>query len=183
MDYTNLQVQTPIGIGVFDIRNAAAATIRGSKWRIRHGSAAASKPGATWPGSTPPTINTSPSTTQCHRRRVGQPVEQRPEWAGRLWIEWTGDIGHSRRLSISPTRRRSRRCSTHRSTTDIQRQGPYGLLGARVEYGPAIAGGLSARTRNLTNTDYVTATFGTPPRACRTSGTLASVRREFTVQR
>ena len=29
MDYTNLQVQTPIGIGVFDIRNAAAATIRG----------------------------------------------------------------------------------------------------------------------------------------------------------
>jgi iron complex outermembrane recepter protein len=29
MNYTNLQVQTPIGIGVFDIRNAAAATIRG----------------------------------------------------------------------------------------------------------------------------------------------------------
>jgi hypothetical protein len=29
MDYTNLQVHTPIGIGVLDIRNAAAATIRG----------------------------------------------------------------------------------------------------------------------------------------------------------
>jgi len=29
MDYTNLQVQTPIGVGVFDIRNAASATIRG----------------------------------------------------------------------------------------------------------------------------------------------------------
>jgi iron complex outermembrane receptor protein len=29
MDYTNLQVQTPIGVGVFDISNAAAATIRG----------------------------------------------------------------------------------------------------------------------------------------------------------
>ena len=29
MDYTNLQVQTPIGIGVFDIRNAAAAVVRG----------------------------------------------------------------------------------------------------------------------------------------------------------
>ena len=28
-DYTNLQVQTPIGIGVLDIRNAAAASIRG----------------------------------------------------------------------------------------------------------------------------------------------------------
>ena len=31
MDYTNLQVQTPIGIGVLDIRNAAAATIRGGE--------------------------------------------------------------------------------------------------------------------------------------------------------
>ena len=29
MDYADLQVQTPIGIGIFDIRNAAAATIRG----------------------------------------------------------------------------------------------------------------------------------------------------------
>ena len=29
VDYSDLQVQTPIGIGVFDIRNAAAATIRG----------------------------------------------------------------------------------------------------------------------------------------------------------
>jgi iron complex outermembrane receptor protein len=29
MDYSGLQVQTPVGIGIFDIRNAAAATIRG----------------------------------------------------------------------------------------------------------------------------------------------------------
>ena len=29
MDYTNLQVQTPIGIGVLDMTNATAATIRG----------------------------------------------------------------------------------------------------------------------------------------------------------
>ena len=29
MDYTDLQVQTPIEPGIFDIRNAAAATIRG----------------------------------------------------------------------------------------------------------------------------------------------------------
>ena len=41
MDYTNLQVQTPVGIGVFDIRNAAAATIDGveveMKGRIARG--------------------------------------------------------------------------------------------------------------------------------------------------
>jgi outer membrane receptor protein involved in Fe transport len=49
---------------------------------------------------------------------------------------------------------------------NIQRQSPYGLLGARVEYGPRnrrwVVG---AYARNLTNTDYVTATFGTPPTA------------------
>ena len=48
----------------------------------------------------------------------------------------------------------------------IQRQRPYGLLGARIEYGPSHRRwALAAYARNLTNTDYVTATFGTPPTA------------------
>ena len=34
----------------------------------------------------------------------------------------------------------------------IQRQSPYGLLGARVEYGPAIAGGRSALTPETSRT-------------------------------
>ena len=41
MDYTNLQVQTPVAVGVFDIGNAAAATINGveieTKARIARG--------------------------------------------------------------------------------------------------------------------------------------------------
>ena len=31
----------------------------------------------------------------------GNRLNNAPEWAGRLWIAWTGDIGHSQRLSIS----------------------------------------------------------------------------------
>ena len=48
----------------------------------------------------------------------------------------------------------------------IQRQIPYGLLGARVEYGPGHRRWtIGAYARNLTNTKYVTGTFGTPPNA------------------
>ena len=72
MDYTNLQVQTPIGIGVFDIRNAAAATIRGveveSTSRLGRGIEAV----GIWPGSTPSTIgmSRSPSTEQLEMSRA-----------------------------------------------------------------------------------------------------------------
>jgi outer membrane receptor protein involved in Fe transport len=49
---------------------------------------------------------------------------------------------------------------------NIQFQRPYGLLGARLEYGPANRRwALAAYARNLTNEDYVTATFGTVPTA------------------
>ena len=44
----------------------------------------------------------------------------------------------------------------------IQRKDPYALLGVRVEYGSSDRRwALAAYGRNLTNRDYVTATFGT----------------------
>jgi outer membrane receptor protein involved in Fe transport len=96
----------------------------------------------------------------------GNSLINAPALAGRLWIEWTGDIGHSRRVSLSAE-------SSVQSTVfftpfndSIQRQSPYGLLGARVEYGPGHRRWtIGAYARNLTNTDYVTGTFGTPPTA------------------
>jgi outer membrane receptor protein involved in Fe transport len=46
----------------------------------------------------------------------------------------------------------------------IQFQAPYGLLGARIEYGPGHRRWtLGAYARNLTDTDYITATFGSAP--------------------
>ena len=167
MDYTNLQVQTPIGIGVLDIRNAAAATIRGAEVentsRIGRGIEAGGH--ITWLDATYNSyiaVNNLNVTGDVSGNRLNNA----PEWAGRLWIEWAGDIGYSRRLSISAE-------STAQSTVfftpfndNIQRQNPYGLLGARVEYGPGHRRWtVGAYGRNLTNTEYVTGTFGTPPTA------------------
>jgi iron complex outermembrane receptor protein len=167
MDYTNLQVQTPIGIGVFDIRNAAAATIRGVEVEntSRLGGGIEAGGHLAWLDA----IYDQYVAVAVDRTTgdvSGNRLNNAPEWAGRLWIEWAGDIGHSGRLSLSAE-------STAQSTVfytpfndSIQRQTPYGLLGARVEYGPGNRRWtIGAYARNLTNTDYVTGTFGTPPTA------------------
>ena len=97
MDYTNLQVQTPIGIGVFDIRNAAAATIRGveveNTSRLGRGVEAGGH--VTWLDATYDqyiAVSNSGVTGDV----AGNRLNNAPEWAGRFWIEWTGDIGRSR---------------------------------------------------------------------------------------
>jgi iron complex outermembrane receptor protein len=167
MDYTNLQVQTPVGIGVFDIRNAAAATIRGveveNTSRIGRGFEAGGH--LTWLDATyddyiaVDNLNVAGDVS-------GNRLNNAPEWAGRLWVEWSRDVGRSTRLLFSAD-------STAQSTVfytpfndGIQRQRPYGLLGARVEYGPSHRRWTAAAyARNLTNADYVTATFGTAPTA------------------
>jgi iron complex outermembrane receptor protein len=167
MDYTNLQVQTPIGIGVLDIRNAAAATIRGveveNTTRIGRGIAAGGH--LAWLDATYDRY-IAVSVEGTIGDVSGNRLNNAPEWAGRVWIDWTGEVGHSRRLFVSAE-------STAQSTVfytpfndGIQRQSPYGLLGARIEYGPADRRWtFGAYARNLTNSDYVTATFGTPPNA------------------
>jgi len=167
MDYTNLQVQTPIGIGVFDIRNAAVATIRGveveNTSRLGRGIEVGGH--VAWLHATYDQY-LAVSTTGVTGDVAGNRLNNAPEWAGRLWIEWTGDVGRSRRLSISAE-------STAQSTVfytafndSIQRQRPYGMLGTRIEYGRGDRRWtVGAYARNLTNTDYVTGTFGTPPTA------------------
>ncbi len=99
MDYTNLQVQTPVGIAVFDIRNAAAATIRGievesdvTDWprlpgRGSHGLARRHlRPVRCGRGR------------RHHRGRLGQPAEQRPGVGGAP----VGRVGR-RHWPLSPT--------------------------------------------------------------------------------
>ncbi len=167
MDYTNLQVQTTIGLGMFDIRNAAAATIRGVEVEntLRSGRGIEAGGHLAWLDATYDQY-IAVANNGVTGDVAGNRLNNAPEWAGRLWIAWTGDIGHSQRLSISAE-------STAQSTVfytpfndNIQKQSPYGLLGARVEYGPSHRRWtVGAYARNLTNTDYVTATFGTPPNA------------------
>ena len=167
MDYTNLQVQTPIGIGIFDIRNAAAATIRGveveNTSRIGRGIEAGGH--LTWLEATYDqyiAVANSGATGDV----AGNRLNNAPEWAGRFWIQWTGDIGASNRLSIAADATAQATVFYTPFNDNIQRQGSYGLLGARVEYGPSHRRwAVATYARNLTNTDYITATFGTPPTA------------------
>ena len=186
MNYTDLQVQTPIGIGVLDIRNAAAATIRGveveNTSRIGRGLAAGGHLAwldATYDRYIAVAVDRSTGDVSGHR------LNNAPEWAGRLWLEWTGHIGDAQRLSVSAE-------STAQSTVfytpfndSIQKQSPYGLLGARIEFGPGHRRWtVGAYARNLTNTNYVTATFGTPPNAyAGRPGPSRQFAAEFTVRR
>ena len=167
MDYTNLQVQTPIGIGVFDIRNAAAATIRGVEVEAASRVAGGLEAGGhlTWLDATYDeyvAVAFNGTTGDV----AGKRLNNAPEWAGRVWMEWNGSVGRSRLLTVTAD-------ATAQSTVfytpfndDVQRQRPYGLLGARVEYGPSHRRwSINAYARNLTDTDYIMATFGTVPTA------------------
>ena len=153
MDYTDLQVQTPIGIGVFDIRNAAAATIRGveveTTSRIGRGIEAGGH--MTWLDATYDqyiAVDNNGVTGDV----AGNRLNNAPEWAGRLWIEWSGDIGRSRRVSIAAD-------ATAQSTVfytpfndSIQRQGRTAFWAPASNTDPAIAGGLSPRTPETSRT-------------------------------
>lgn len=180
-DYTNLQVQTPIGIGVFDIRNAAAATIRGveleADGRVGRGLDAGGH--LTWLDATYDeyvAVAIGGFTADVSGKRLNNA----PVWSGRAWIEWTGNAGASKRLTLTAD-------ATAQSTVfytpfndDIQRQLPYGLLSARAEYGPsARRWAINAYARNLTSTDYIMATFGTSPAAF---GGRPGAPRQFGVQ-
>jgi iron complex outermembrane receptor protein len=163
MDYTNLQVQTPIQPGVYDIRNAAAATIRGveieNSTRLGRGLHAGGH--LTWLDATYDryiAVAVGGATGDVAGRRLNNA----PEWAGRLWLEWEGSVAGAGRLSVSADASGQSTVFYTPFNDDIQRQRPYGLLGSRVEYGPADRRwAIGAYARNLTNTDYITATFGT----------------------
>ena len=167
MDYTNLQVNTPIGIGVFDIRNAAAATIRGVEVegaaRLGRGFDAGGH--LTWLDATYDryvAVAIGGTTSDV----TGNRLNNAPEWAGRLWAEWNGSLASSDLLSLTVD-------ATAQSTVfytpfndDVQRQRPYALVGARAQYGPAHRHwSINVYARNLTGTDYIMATFATSPAA------------------
>jgi iron complex outermembrane receptor protein len=167
MDYTGLQVQTPIGIGVFDIRNAAAATIRGVEVETtsRLGRGVEAGGHVTWLDATYDryiAVANNGTTGDV----AGNRLNNAPAWAGRIWLEWASEIGASKRISIAAD-------ATAQSTVfftpfndSIQRQRPYEVVGLRAEYGPRHRRwAVGAYVRNLTNTDYIVGSFGTSPAA------------------
>ena len=186
MDYADLQVQTPIEPGVFDIRNAAAATIRGVEVEntSRFGRGVQAGGHVTWLDATYDrylAVATGGATGDV----AGNRLNNAPEWAGRLWIEWSGDVGRSNRLVIAADASAQSTVYYTPFNDGIQRQSPYGLLGARVEYGPGSRRWtIGAHARNITNTDYLTGTFGTPPTAfAGRPGPSRQLAVDFTIRR
>jgi iron complex outermembrane receptor protein len=167
MDYTDLQVQTPVQPGVFDIRNAAAATIRGVEVenRTRLGRGFEGGGHVTWLDARYDdyvAVGLGGVTGDV----AGHRLNNAPEWAGRLWLEWTGGIGASGRLTLTADASAQSRVFYTPFNDAIQQQAPYGLLGVRAEYGPSRRHwSINAYARNVADTDYVTATFATSPAA------------------
>ena len=164
-DYEDLQVQTTIRPGLQEITNAAAAHIGGvelegvlrAMGRLQLGGHAAwldaryERYVAVGVGGVTGDVS-------------GNRLSNAPEWSGRLWLEWGAACG---RLGMLSLRAESRFQSTVYFTPfndGVQRQSGYGLLDASAELGPG-RWSLTAYARNLTGTDYITGSFGSPPPA------------------
>ena len=167
MDYANLQVQTPIGIGVYDIRNAASATISGVEvegvGRIGRGFETGGH--LTWLNATYDRyVAVAPGGIVGDV--AGNALNNAPEWAGRMWVEWHNHFTASDLFSVAVDASAQSTVFYTPFNDDIQRQRPYALLGFRASYGPARRRwSINGYVRNLTNTDYIVAAFATSPAA------------------
>ena len=97
---------------------------------------------------------------------AGHRLSNAPEWSGRLWLEWIAEIGGQGALSLRADSRWQSTVFFTPFNDDIQRQSPYGLLELSATLEPRhrrFSIGLYAR--NLTNEDYITGTFSSPPPA------------------
>jgi iron complex outermembrane recepter protein len=166
-DYTDLQVMSTFRPGVIDISNAAAATISGLELEAEmqlgpslHGGGHVAWLDATYDQYL--AVGAGGVTTDV----AGHRLTNAPEWSGRIWLEWTTDV---RRAGLLSLRGDSRWQSTVFFTPfndAIQRQRPYGLLELSAELETRGRGlSIGAYARNLTNEDYITGTFSSPPPA------------------
>ncbi len=95
---------------------------------------------------------------------AGNQLNNAPDWSGRIWIDWTRRF----RESTLTVRANSRWQSTVYFTPfndAIQRQTPYGLLDISAELALNQQWTLGVFSRNITNTDFITGTFSSPPPA------------------
>jgi iron complex outermembrane receptor protein len=166
-DYTDLQVQTAIRPGVIDISNAAVATIRGVEvegsarlTRTLHAGGHLAWVDAKYDQYVAVGVGGITGDVAGHR------LSNAPEWSGRLWLEWSHDLGRGRLLSLRADARSQTTVYFTPFNDAIQRQLPYGLLDVSAEFAPShLRWSLSAFARNLMNADYITGSFSSPPPA------------------
>jgi iron complex outermembrane receptor protein len=166
-DYRDLQVQTAIRPGVLDISNAAAATIRGVELEGARRLATAWHIGGhlAWLDAKYDryvAVGVGGITGDVAGRRLNNA----PEWSGRVWLDWSRDIGRSATLSCHADSRWQSTVFFTPFNDPVQRQGAYGLLDGRADIGPKDGRWtIGVYARNLTGADYITGTFSSPPPA------------------
>jgi outer membrane receptor protein involved in Fe transport len=97
---------------------------------------------------------------------AGHRLTNAPEWSGRLWLEWSHDLIKGYAFSLRADARTQGTVFFTPFNDTIQRQRPYGLLDASAELGSRRGRwSISAIARNLTNEDYITGSFSSPPPA------------------
>jgi iron complex outermembrane receptor protein len=164
-DYRDLQVQTAIAPGVIDISNAAEATIRGVEVETM-GQFGALQTGGhlAWLDATYDryvAVGVGGVTGDV----AGNVLNNAPGWSGRLWLGWTGEVPRGR-LSVRGDLMWQSTVYYTPFNDDVQRQTPYGLLDVSVEFQPRHQfWSIGAFARNLTNVDYITGSFSSPPPA------------------
>ena len=163
-DYTDLQVQTTIMPGVIDISNAARATIRGVEVEAAKSIRGQARLGAqlSWLDAQYDryiAVGANGVTADAAGRRLSNA----PEWSGHLWVDWTRNVGRTGAISL-------RGDNTWQSTVfftpfndAIQRQRPYALVDVSADFAPAHRSwSIGAYAKNLTSTEYITASFSSP---------------------
>jgi iron complex outermembrane receptor protein len=166
-DYTDLQVQIAIRPGVLDISNAAAATIRGLELegatelsREWHVGGHLTWLDARYDRYVAVGVGGVTGNVAGHR------LSNAPAWSGRLWVEWDRDLGPAGALLLRADSRWQTTVFFTPFNDAIQRQRPYCLLDVTAELGPRHRPwSIGIYARNLTNEDYITGTFSSPPPA------------------
>jgi iron complex outermembrane receptor protein len=165
-DYKDLQVQTPIRPGVLDISNAAVATIRGAELEGSIAFTSAAKAGGhlAWLDARYDryiAVGTGGITGDV----AGHRLSNSPQWSGHVWFQWSRGIG-SHLLSVRPESRWQTTVFFTPFNDVVQRQRSYGVIDLGAQFGPrSERWSLGVYARNLTNQDYITGTFASPPPA------------------
>jgi iron complex outermembrane receptor protein len=166
-DYSNLQVQTAILPGVLDISNAAAATIKGLEFETTSDVGKTLRLGgylnaldARYDRYTAVGVGGMTADASGHR------LNNAPAWSGRAWLEWNRDVSGAGALSILSEIVWQATSFFTAFNDRIQRQTPYALLNVSGEIRPRGARWIATvYARNLTNQNYITGTFSSPPPA------------------
>jgi iron complex outermembrane receptor protein len=163
-DYTDLQVQTPIRPGVFDIRNAATATIAGVELEAQVQAAPRLRLGGhvTWMDARYDRyVAPGPGGTAVDA--AGRRLFNAPEYSGRAWLEYGTQLRAAGAVFLTLEAVMQSTVYFTALNDPIERQRAYGLVNANATVQPGRRWSVGLFARNLTDTDYITGTISLPP--------------------